>query len=288
MDCPKCKIVNPDGSLTCDCGYNFRTGCVEKSFGTSRSEPAAYRVVASGLLIVGCAVIGSAIWIFSGTSFACRFGWGGNLCGLVAFETAPIGCLLGILWASAILGLQSQGNSHGRSKSSRVLVFALWLVPSGVVFASALMAVFQAGAASVKLEQVQPVDEKLFNATAFKIHAAALSYFREHGAFTLDGKALGLQNMHWQGASSRETTAGGYRIILQEIFSCTPGSCVFRAYAPTREVLCGTVDGRIVPDSDRTVRENVSTPGDEREAPKSCAPADIMIDPRWRENAKRR
>lgn len=81
------------------------------------------------------------------------------------------------------------------------------------------MAVFEAG---VKHESMQPVDEKLFNATAFKIHTAALSYFREHGAFTLDGKALGLQDLPWQGASSRETTAGGYRIILQKIFSCTP------------------------------------------------------------------
>lgn len=69
MDCPKCKIVNPGGSLTCDCGYNFGTGYVGKSSITSRSESAAYRVVGTGLLILGCAVVGGAIWIFSGTSF---------------------------------------------------------------------------------------------------------------------------------------------------------------------------------------------------------------------------
>jgi hypothetical protein len=28
VDCPRCRLVNPDGATVCDCGYNFEKGIV--------------------------------------------------------------------------------------------------------------------------------------------------------------------------------------------------------------------------------------------------------------------
>jgi hypothetical protein len=36
MQCPKCKLENPSGTMWCDCGYNFPTGEVSK---TTSGEP---------------------------------------------------------------------------------------------------------------------------------------------------------------------------------------------------------------------------------------------------------
>ena len=32
MDCPHCKLVNPPGAKRCDCGYDFETQTIEKSY----------------------------------------------------------------------------------------------------------------------------------------------------------------------------------------------------------------------------------------------------------------
>lgn len=32
MQCPKCKLHNPEGAMRCDCGYDFDTGKMEESF----------------------------------------------------------------------------------------------------------------------------------------------------------------------------------------------------------------------------------------------------------------
>lgn len=32
MECPRCRLLNPDSAEVCDCGYNFKTGNVQKSY----------------------------------------------------------------------------------------------------------------------------------------------------------------------------------------------------------------------------------------------------------------
>lgn len=32
MECPRCRLVNPDSAQRCDCGYDFPTGTVRASY----------------------------------------------------------------------------------------------------------------------------------------------------------------------------------------------------------------------------------------------------------------
>jgi hypothetical protein len=45
LKCPNCKLINPPAALRCDCGYDFESKTVERSFLTSQqaSDPEAWR-----------------------------------------------------------------------------------------------------------------------------------------------------------------------------------------------------------------------------------------------------
>lgn len=52
MQCPQCKLYNPDGAMRCDCGYDFDTKKFEGSLlGEVATKPS------NGLVIAG--------WVFS-------------------------------------------------------------------------------------------------------------------------------------------------------------------------------------------------------------------------------
>jgi hypothetical protein len=38
MDCPRCKLTNPNTAQRCDCGYDFETKTIEKPYSTAKKE----------------------------------------------------------------------------------------------------------------------------------------------------------------------------------------------------------------------------------------------------------
>jgi hypothetical protein len=57
-DCPNCKLVNPDAALRCDCGYDFPSRSLQRSYltATDRKLKARAGGVALTLLYFYCAI----------------------------------------------------------------------------------------------------------------------------------------------------------------------------------------------------------------------------------------
>jgi hypothetical protein len=53
MDCPNCKLVNPPTASRCDCGYDFQTHTVERSYLTERDK----RLSRTGTGVAGVVLI---------------------------------------------------------------------------------------------------------------------------------------------------------------------------------------------------------------------------------------
>lgn len=51
MECPNCKLINPPGSLQCDCGYAFLTGTISAPTILAEPQGSVGRGVGLGLLL---------------------------------------------------------------------------------------------------------------------------------------------------------------------------------------------------------------------------------------------
>jgi hypothetical protein len=61
LTCPNCQLISPDGSETCDCGWNFASGHLPRGAPIRRSGDQKYRLIFGGVLLA----IG-AVWIVTG------------------------------------------------------------------------------------------------------------------------------------------------------------------------------------------------------------------------------
>jgi hypothetical protein len=71
-DCPNCRLVNPDSALRCDCGYDFPSGILKRSYLTAKDKQIASKT-GIGILTIffflraipGLWVFGFEHWILS-------------------------------------------------------------------------------------------------------------------------------------------------------------------------------------------------------------------------------
>lgn len=92
-DCPNCGLLNPPEAQHCDCGYDFVTRKMKRSYLMNRpyvsSEPPVLGIVAGALA-------GGFGGYMLGVYLACVVFAGGNLCGLVGvFISGPLGLVGG-------------------------------------------------------------------------------------------------------------------------------------------------------------------------------------------------
>jgi hypothetical protein len=64
-DCPACHLTNPPDALRCDCGYDFRTSTVERSYLTprQRSRVATVSTVGLGTILALFVLFRVASWL---------------------------------------------------------------------------------------------------------------------------------------------------------------------------------------------------------------------------------
>ena len=77
MDCPRCKLVNPDTAKRCDCGYDFETKTVETPFVTVEPKGigTTVKIVSIGILGVVAFMIAANNTVALALWLGFRFAW---------------------------------------------------------------------------------------------------------------------------------------------------------------------------------------------------------------------
>lgn len=75
MECPMCKLENPDSAVRCDCGYDFKKRTVEQSYLTANEKSyGVSRKPSDALIIIGW--ITSILGGWLGILIACSIVYG--------------------------------------------------------------------------------------------------------------------------------------------------------------------------------------------------------------------
>lgn len=61
VECPFCKLENPQESIHCDCGYNFRTGVVTRAVSGRQSRSAPVAATINTVLLAILVVMGGVL-----------------------------------------------------------------------------------------------------------------------------------------------------------------------------------------------------------------------------------
>jgi len=76
-DCPECGLTNPHTSLSCDCGYEFRTGAIVASLPTERTRLNSKALDVNIMLVAGVVVL-TAFSFFFGYAITVMSAFGGG------------------------------------------------------------------------------------------------------------------------------------------------------------------------------------------------------------------
>jgi len=146
MKCPQCGLINPEGAMRCDCGWDFETGALKRSY-TEEAEnslivnekPASSGFLGTLLFCLGRLIRGSALgerigcrwslYVLRGKSglcfaqhsdnvhFLCGFAWG-----LVKRAQPPFSVVLNFNLTNEVVRLQPcDFNAIGDLSESKVL-----------------------------------------------------------------------------------------------------------------------------------------------------------------------
>lgn len=103
MNCPRCRLINPETAQRCDCGYDFITNSVEKPYFTSSPRTPLSRI-AIGLQVTALILAGAAvIWGCWMVHVALHPGASGEFGGISVLLAALVDMPLGLV--SLVVGL---------------------------------------------------------------------------------------------------------------------------------------------------------------------------------------
>jgi len=88
LECPKCRLISPEGASRCDCGFSFVPTAIEQlAEAAPPSESAPYATFVS--LLLGSALFGSVV-VFNIADWFTRNRWGATISTIVATVAAVL------------------------------------------------------------------------------------------------------------------------------------------------------------------------------------------------------